>query len=138
MTYRDNYSYSYINVGHGYSTSSLSISTSYGPQINQTGNYPFILVVRYGSNTSTFTIALDWNTNNSQGHYSTNSTNNPYPPIATRGMMLGANYTYKTTANRLHGEIGEFLFFDNMLNNNQINTITNHLATKWGLNWSDV
>lgn len=137
LTYRDNYSHSYFNIGFGYSSLNITPPTSSIPNLNQAGNYPFILVIRHGSNKSTYTVVADCNSNNSQGHYTYNA-NNPFPPIHLHGMMLGANYIYKTNANRLHGEIGEFLFFDSMLNNNQINTITNHLATKWSLNWSNI
>ncbi|MAR66161.1 MAG: hypothetical protein CL833_02805 [Crocinitomicaceae bacterium] len=140
FTYRDNYSYAYFNYRYGNSGTSINLTASTlgaTASFDQTGNYPLILVVRLGLNKSNYVTSTDWNINNNQ-FFHTWSTTNFASENAYHGMMLGANYAYKSTTQRFHGEIGEFLFFDSMLNNNSVNKVTNYLAAKWSLNWSNI
>jgi len=137
LVIRDNYSYPYINFRFG-SGSTLNQSLSAQPTtavFDQ--NHPNVLLARIALNKSLYSINLDWNINNNQFTHTYSSTYNGSQNTLL-GMILGANYVYKTSTQRFHGEIGEFLFFDSMLNNKSANTIGNYLATKWGQNWSDL
>jgi len=137
LVIRDNYSYPYINFRFG-SGSTLNQSLSAQPTtavFDQ--NHPNVLLARIALNKSLYSINLDWNINNNQFTHTYSSTYNGSQNTLL-GMILGANYAYKTSTQRFHGEIGEFLFFDSMLNNKSTNTIGNYLATKWGQNWSDL
>jgi hypothetical protein len=139
FTFRDTYNYPYFNYRLGTGSSyNMGLSTHGSTAaLDQVGNYPLIFVARVSVNKSRYIISSDWNINNNQfTHTSSNTYSNSQNIL--QGMMLGGNYAYKTSSKRFHGEIGEFLFFDNMLNNNSVNTITNYLATKWTLNWSDL
>ena len=132
-TIRDAYDYPYFRFMANVNRQLTSLgSTAVWDQ-----NNPTLLITRYATNKSFYTTNLDWNVNNAQF---TDSYSNTYTgtQIPQYGMMLGANYTYKTVNSRFHGEIGEFLFFDSMLNNKSVNKIANYLATKWSLNWSDI
>lgn len=139
FTFRDNYNYPYFNyrlgTGSSYNMSMSSLGST--AALDQVGNYPLILVARVSVNKSRYIISSDWNINNNQFTLVSSNTYLSSQNIL-QGMMLGGNNAYKTSDKRFHGEIGEFLFFDNMLNNNSVNTITNYLATKWSLNWSDL
>lgn len=137
--YRDNYNYAYFSFRGGTAANWSTAASSLGATacFDQTGNYPLILVARAGLNKSNYVISADWNINNNQFAH-TYSAANYAPENVYHGMMLGANYAYKVASQRFHGEIGEFLFFDNMLNNNSVNKVTNYLATKWSLNWSNI
>ena len=136
LMFRDNYTYPYIRtyIDSSYVNRTLSNldSTAVFDQ-----NSPTLLVVRYAVNKSLYSYNSDWNVNNAQF---TDAYSAGYggPLITVRGMMIGANGSCKGTDERFHGEIGEFLFFDSMLNNRSVNKIGNYLATKWSLNWSDV
>jgi len=138
LNYRDSYNYSYFNFKYARGTAANHSASTLGStgKLHQ-GNYPFIFIARQAMNNSSLALHTDWNINNNQfskGYSSgfSDTQNTLY------GMMLGANATYKTTTKRLHGEIGEFLFFDSMLNNKSVNKIASYLATKWSLNWSDI
>lgn len=138
FSYRDSYNYAYFNHRLGGGTSINRSQSSKGSSAKlQQSNLPFIFVSREYHNTTSYSLATNWNINNNQfaDAYSTSIAavqNEIY------GMMIGANSAYKTNTKRLHGEIGEFFFFDSMLNNKSVNTIANYLATKWSLNWSDI
>lgn len=136
LAFRDTYSYPYMRLYTDINYIARSL-TALGSTAVFDQNHPTILVARYGVNKSTYVTNLDWNINNSQftDIYSA-AYGGPIPTV--RGMMIGANGTYKGNTQRFHGEIGEFLFFDSMLNNKSVNTIANYLATKWSLNWSDI
>lgn len=133
---RDNYSYPYFRIFTDSSYVNRALTTL-GTTAVLDQNNPTILVVRYGVNKSLYVSNVDWNVNNTQftDAYALGYSGS-LPTV--RGMMIGANGTYKTNTKRFHGEIGEFLFFDSMLNNNSVNKIANYLATKWSLNWSDI
>lgn len=139
FTYKDSYDFAYFNYRLGGTGSSINRSlSSMGSSAKlQQSNLSFIIVAREYHNTSIYSLVTNWNINNNQffdayqGSVAT-VQNQMY------GMMIGANGPFKTTDKRFHGEIGEFLFFDSMLNNKSVNKIANYLATKWSLNWSDI
>ena len=141
VTYRDNYSYLYLSNRIGSQSNSWNIANSTMPNLSSIN--PVILFVRMGhSPYGAVASYINFNQNNSQ--YFIQSNGNPSiaytAPSPLHGMSLGANYNYGLTnsAYRLHGEIGEFLYFDSMLNNFNCNIIGNYLATKWSLNWEDI
>ncbi len=100
-------------------------------------NNPTLVVLRTAVNKSTYVQLLDFNVNNTQVT-DTTSANYASSLLTLQGMMLGAQGNFKAITQRFHGEIGEFLFFDSMFNNSAVNTVANYLASKWGLNWSDL
>jgi hypothetical protein len=135
---RENANYGYINYRHSSTPTSVNRAMSYGLDSRFTqGNYPFILFCRFMKNSSNYLMHTTWNINNNQFDDTYSNTTADSQNVIY-GMMLGANYAYKTTSKRFVGEIGEFLFFDTMLTNSSVNTLGNHLATKWSLNWSNL
>ena len=137
LTLKDSVSYPYFNIRFGAGGSVNRSISAAGSTAVLDQNNPTVIIARLAANKSTYTFNFDWNVNNSQftDLYSSNYTGTQ---TNLYGMMLGANSPYKTSAKRFHGEIGEFLFFDSMLNNRSVNKIGNYLATKWSLNWSDI
>jgi len=137
LSIKDTLSYPYFNLRLGMNSNINRSISAAGSTAVLDQNNPTVIIVRAAVNKSTYVTNYDWNVNNSQftDSYSANWTS---VQNIFYGMMLGANYAYKTSGKRFHGEIGEFLFFDSMLNNQASNKIGNYLATKWSLNWSDI
>jgi len=52
-----------------------------------------------------------------------------------KGLTLGAKYD--KTANKL-GNFADFIMYNNLVSDADINTTCNYLATKWGLSWTDI
>lgn len=141
VTSRDNYSYLYLNNRVGSQTSAWNITNS--SVTNLSSVHPIILFVRIGhSPEGSITTHVNFNKNNSQylAQYSLGSNVLYTAPTPLYGMTLAANYPHGLHNNsyRFHGEIGEFLYFDSMLNNFNCNIIANYLATKWSLNWDNI
>lgn len=77
-------------------------------------------------------------TGNNSGETDTGASTPSSQTYTAARFRIGAHGSETNTDRWLNGAVAEILIYDRVLNNSEINTLGQHLASKWGLLWTNI